>query len=150
MAAEQPPWIDRLALDQANLRAALRWSIEAGEAELALRFVAASWRYWQIVGQLAEGSDWAEAAIAMPGADAPTIARVRALAAAGSIAYWRSERERSVERYREQLALAQRLADTAGTADAWFNLASATYVRGDADESAPQHRRGATPVRRDG
>ena len=83
LAAEQPAWIDRLALDQANLRAALRWSIDAGEAELALRFVAASWRYWQVVGQLAEGSDWAEAAIAMPGADAPTIARVRALGAAG-------------------------------------------------------------------
>ena len=83
LAAEQPAWIDRLALDQANLRAALRWSIDAGEAELALRFVAASWRYWQLVGQLAEGSDWAEAALAMPGADAPTTARLRALGAAG-------------------------------------------------------------------
>ena len=45
----------------------------------------------------------------MPGADAPTTARMRALGAAGSIAYWRSERERAIERYREQLALAQRL-----------------------------------------
>ena len=135
LAAEQPAWIDRLALDQANLRAALRWTIDAGEAELALRFVAASWRYWQVVGQLAEGSDWAEAALAVPGADAPTIARVGALGAAGSIAYWRSERELSVERYREQLALAQRLGDMAGTADAWFNLAAAIFVAGDRDES---------------
>jgi hypothetical protein len=71
----------------------------------------------------------------MPGADAPTSARVRGLAAAGSIAYWRSERERSIGYYREQLALAQRLADKPGTADAWFNLASATYVAGDSDES---------------
>ena len=61
----------------------------------------------------------------MPGADAPTIARIRAIGAAGSIAYWRSERDRATERYREQLALAQRLRDTAGTADAWFNLAAA-------------------------
>ena len=72
---------------------------------------------------------------ASPGADAPTIARVRAIGAAGSIAYWRSERDRAVEHYREQLALAQRLQDTAGTADAWFNLASATFVAGDHDES---------------
>ena len=135
LAAEQPAWIDRLTLDQANLRAALRWTIDAGEAELALRFVAASWRYWQVVGQLAEGSDWAEAALAVPGADAPTIARVGALGAAGSIAYWRSERELSVERYREQLALAQRLGDMAGTADAWFNLAAAIFVAGDRDKS---------------
>ena len=123
LAAEQPAWIDRLALDEANLRAALRWSIDAGEADLALRLVAALWRYWQIVGQLAEGSEFAEAAIGIAGADAPTIARVRAIGAAGSIAYWRSERDRAVEHYREQLALAQRLEDTAGTADAWFNLA---------------------------
>ena len=84
---------------------------------------------------MAEGHDWAEAALAVPGADAPTIARVGALGAAGSIAYWRSERELAVERYREQLALAQRLEDTAGTADAWFNLAAAIFVAGDRDEA---------------
>jgi len=135
LTAEQPAWIDRLALDQANLRAALRWTIDAGEADLALRFVAASWRYWQVVGQLAEGRDWAEAALAVPGADAPTVARVRALGAAGSIAYWRSERELAVERYRQQLALSQRLGDRAGTADAWFNLAAAIFVAGERDEA---------------
>ena len=63
-------------------------------------------------------------------------ARLRALAAAGSIAYWRSERELAAERYREQLALAERLGrHHAATADAWFNLASATYVAGRRGES---------------
>ena len=146
LAAEQPAWIDRLALDQANLRAALRWSIDAGEADLALRFVAASWRYWQVVGQLAEGQRLGGSGARVPGADAPTTARVGALGAAGSIAYWRSERERAVERYREQLALAQRLEDMAGTADAWFNLAAAIFVAGDRDECRARHRRGATSV----
>jgi len=134
-ASEQPPWLDRLTLDQPDLRAALRWAIDGGEAELALRLVAASWRYWQLVGQLSEGSGWAEAALAMPGADAPTPARSSALGAAGSIAYWRSERELAQRRYREQLALAEQLGDLAATADAWFNLASATYVAGDPGES---------------
>ena len=71
----------------------------------------------------------------MPGADAPTAARLGALGAAGSIAYWRSERELSVRRYREQLALADQLGDPAATADAWFNLASATFVAGDTRRS---------------
>ena len=62
----------------------------------------------------------------MPGADAPTTARVRALAGGRQHRVLASEREVSRERYQEQLALAQQLADTAGTADAWFNLASAT------------------------
>jgi predicted ATPase/class 3 adenylate cyclase len=128
--AGQPAWIDRLTLDQPNQRAALRWTIDSGETELALRLVAASWRFWQVVGQLAEGSTWAEAALSMPGADAPTPGRLGALAAAGGIAYWRSERDLALQRYREQLALAEQLSDAPATADAWFNLAHVTYVAG--------------------
>jgi predicted ATPase/class 3 adenylate cyclase len=134
-AAGQPPWIDRLTLDQPNLRAALRWTIDSGETELALRLVAASWRFWQITGRLAEGSDWAETALAMPGADQPISSRLWALAAAGGIAYWRSERERSAQYYRDQLALAEQIGDQVATADAWFNLASTSWVRGDTGES---------------
>ena len=134
-AGGQGPWLDRLALDQPNLRAALRWTIDTGETQMALRLIAASWRYWQLVGQLVEGSAWTRAALAMPGADEPTPARLRALAAAGSIAYWRSERERSMDLYRAQLALAEQLHDTAAMADAWFNLAAANYVIGDSTVS---------------
>jgi predicted ATPase/class 3 adenylate cyclase len=134
-AAGQPPWIDRLTLDQPNLRAALRWSIDSGETELALRLVAASWRFWQTTGRLAEGSEWATAALAMPGADQPTSSRLWALAAAGGIAYWQSERGRSSQHYRDQLALAEQLGDPVATADAWFNLAATSWVRGDTGES---------------
>jgi predicted ATPase/class 3 adenylate cyclase len=134
-ASGQPPWIDRLAMDDPNLQAALRWAIAAGETELALRLVAALWRYWQLVGRLGEGAELVNAALAMPGADAPTPSRLAALAAAGSIAYWRSEREVAVERYRGQLALAERLRDTAAMADACFNLAAATYVIGERDQA---------------
>ena len=134
-AAEQPAWLDRLTLDESNLRAALRWTIDEGETDLALRLVAALWRYWQVGGHLAEGSAWAEAALVMPGAEAPTAARLWALGAAGGIAYWRSEHERSVAHYREQLRIAEQIRDTAGAADAWFNLASAVYVAGDSIDS---------------
>jgi predicted ATPase/class 3 adenylate cyclase len=133
--AEQPAWLDRLALDESNLRAALRWTIDAGEAESALRLVAALWRYWQVGGRLAEGSAWAEAVLVMPGAEAPTPARMWALGAAGGIAYWRSEHDRSTAHYREQLWIAQHLGDLVGEADAWFNLASAVYVAGDSGDS---------------
>ncbi len=134
-AAEQPAWLDRLTLDESNLRAALRWTIDEGETDLALRLVAALWRYWQVGGHLAEGSAWAEAALVLPGAEAPTPARLWALGAAGGIAYWRSEHERSVAHYREQLQIAEQIRDTAGKADAWFNLASAVYVAGDPIDS---------------
>ena len=148
-AAGQPPWIDRLTLDQPNLRAALRWAIDArrdgpGPCGWSRR-PGASGRSPDDSPRARNGP---RPRLSMPGADQPTSSRVWALAAAGGIAYWRSERERSRQHYREQLALAERLGDPVATADASFNLASTSWVRGDHEESKRASRRGATPVRR--
>jgi tetratricopeptide (TPR) repeat protein len=135
-AAGQGAWLDRLALDHPNLRAALRWSIEARDVETALRLVAALWRFWQLDGHVAEGHSWVAAVLAMPGADEPTPARLSALGAAGGIAYWRGDRQRARDLYRSQLSLAEQLGDRAGEADAYINLAAANFVTGDPAESA--------------
>jgi predicted ATPase/class 3 adenylate cyclase len=129
--AEQPAWLDRLALDHANLRAATQWAIEAGETELALQLVAAQWRYWQLDGHLNLGRDLTNAALAMPGAEAPTAGRLAAIAAAGGIAYWRSESALADQLYRRQLALAEQLGDDRAAADASFNLIFTRYIGGD-------------------
>jgi predicted ATPase/class 3 adenylate cyclase len=129
---DQPRWLDRLTIDYPNLRAAIRWSIDTAEAELALRFVAAMWRYWQQDGRLVEGTELAESALAMPGADAPTPTRLAALTAAGGIAYWHGRREDSFRHYKEELELAQRLGDVAYEADATWNLAFERFVTDDA------------------
>ena len=131
----QPPWLDRIGLDIANIRAAIRWTIDTGDTGLALRFVAAMWRYWQIDGHLAEGRSLSAEAFAMPEARAHTAERLAALAAAGGLAYWSGDRHGSNALYEEQLALAQELGDTTATADAWLNLASTTFIRGDTAES---------------
>ncbi len=120
--ANQAVWLDRLSLDQANIRAATRWAIDAGEVDLALSLVAHTWRFWQLTGQLSDGSELADAALAMPGADSPTFARLAAVVAAGGIAYWRSDMDAAREYYQEQLALARQLGDRVGEADAHFNL----------------------------
>lgn len=131
----QPAWLDRLGRDDTNLRAALRRMISTGDADGALRFVAASWRYWLSTGRLDEGAGWIEAVFAMPGTDQPTPARVRALAAAGGIAYWRSDAVATRRWYEAQLDLALRIGDASGTADAYFNVASAQFVDGEGERS---------------
>lgn len=128
---DQPRWLDRLTIDYPNLHAAIRWAIDAGEVELALRFVASMWRFWQLEGRLVEGTELAEEALAMPGADQPTAARLAAVAAAGGIAYWHGRRGDSTRHYKEQLALARRLGDPAAEADATWNLAFEPYIAGD-------------------
>ena len=128
---DQPRWLDRLTIDYPNLRAAIRWSIDTGEADLALRFVAAMWRFWQQDGRLVEGTELAEEALAMPGAGRQTATRLAAVTAAGGIAYWHGRRDDSTRHYKEELSLARSLGDIAAEADATWNLAFEPYVAGD-------------------
>ena len=120
--ADQPRWLDRLTIDYPNLRAAIRWSTDAGEVELAQRFVAAMWRFWQQDGRLADGAELAETVLRMPGGDAPTRERMTAASAAGGIAYWGGRAQDSATYYREELRIAQQLGDIAGEAEATWNL----------------------------
>lgn len=131
--ADQPRWLDRLGLDHANLRAALRWSIETGDVEVAFRLLAGLWRYWQLGGHLAEGASLATGAMALPGAEVRTPARLAAVTALGGIAYWQGRADEAVRWYEEELALARELGDRAAEADATFNLSYGAFVREDID-----------------
>ncbi len=129
-SAQQAVWVDRLALDRANLRAALRWSIDSGDAETAQRLLGALWRFWLLDGSLNEGADWVATVLAMPGAGEPGPARVAALAAAGGVAYWRAEPEVAMRRYTQQLEAAEQIGNLAAIADAHANVASAIFIVG--------------------
>lgn len=129
--AEQPGWLDRLTDDHANLVAALRWAIEAGEVELAQRLSAATWRYWQLGGHLGEGRALADAVLDMPRADEPSPGRMWSFMAAGGLAYWQADTARASALYRAQLETARQIGDPAGEADACFNLSATEFIGGD-------------------
>jgi len=129
-------WSARLEEEIDNLRAALRWSIDRGEAELALRLGGALWRFWTQRGHLVEGLAWLEQALALPGAGgdgSPDMlgARAGALNGAGNISAARGEHARSVPFHEESLALRRQLGDTAGMAISLLNLGTAARHLGD-------------------
>ncbi len=127
---DQPRWLDRLATDHANLRSALRWAIDAGETEIALRFLPALWRFWQMDGHLHEGRILADLALAMPGADEQTPIRLAAVAAGGNIAYWQADSVAARRLYEAQVELARLIGDPVAVADAVFNLGHVSFVEG--------------------
>ncbi len=81
--AGQLRWLHRLAADHDNLNAATRAAIAAGDAQTALRLVAATgwywWLHWALSGHKAEGAHLAAQALALPG---PVDDTVRATACA--------------------------------------------------------------------
>jgi predicted ATPase/class 3 adenylate cyclase len=120
--AEQVTWLDRCEREHDNVRAALRRAIDGGDAETALRIVAALWRLWQQRGHLREGLRWAEEALALS-SDRPTPARARAHSAAGGLAYWLSDLDTTGRHYEMGAALARELGDRRLVMEATYNLA---------------------------
>jgi predicted ATPase/DNA-binding SARP family transcriptional activator len=119
------PWIICLETEHDNLRAALRWAIESDEGETGLRIVAALWRFWHLAGHLSEGRRWVTAVLDLPSAAGQTVARARALAAAGGLAYWQNDVPAVRYAYEEALAISRELGDGRSTAEGTYNLAFA-------------------------
>ena len=74
------------ALDQADFEAALDWLIAQSDAERALRLAGVLWHVWEVRGYLTQGRRRIAALLALPGAEAPTLARARVLNGAGVLA----------------------------------------------------------------
>jgi predicted ATPase len=85
--ASSPEALDALAHEHDNVRAALAWSIEAGDAGIGLRLGYACWRFWQRRGHFREARAWFDRLLAMPASGDPTAARAKGLTGAAGIAY---------------------------------------------------------------
>jgi tetratricopeptide (TPR) repeat protein len=151
---EHATWLGRLEAEHANLRAALRWAIGAGQepvdhtarggapvqAEAGLQLAGALWRFWYTRGYLAEGRGWLEAALA--GAGGSAAARATALHGAGVLAYQQGEYGPAVASFEGALALRRALGDTQGIAAALGNLGNVAYMQGHYPRAAALHEEG--------
>jgi predicted ATPase/DNA-binding CsgD family transcriptional regulator len=130
---QQEP-LRRLDQDHDNLRAALRFSLDTGDGETALRLAGALWRFWWMRGYLDEGAGWLESALQYAEQATPPT-RAKALHGAGKLARERGEFEQAVELTQASLRLFRELGDRAGTALALNTLANAAGDRGHYSEA---------------
>jgi predicted ATPase/transcriptional regulator with XRE-family HTH domain len=98
-------WFQRLHVERGNLRSGMAWTIDSGETVLALRYIAALWRYWRQAGEFAEGRRWSDAALAMPGTAKPSL-RAKAVWAASALAFPQGDHARMGALAAEGLELA--------------------------------------------
>jgi len=130
---EQGAWLERLESEQGNLRAAMRWLLDDGQPEAALRLGGSLGRFWYVRGHLAEGRRWLEEALERGGAD--PAERARALRIAAMLANYVGDLDRAEALAGEGLALSREGRDERGIAGSLAALALATRSRGRYDES---------------
>jgi predicted ATPase/DNA-binding SARP family transcriptional activator len=132
--AEQAAWLARLDEERDNLRAALAWCRDAGEAALGLQLASALWEFWWVRGYLAEGRGWLDEMLERGAGAAPEL-RARALHAAGSLATRQGDYERAAALFEQSLALWEELGDLPGKARSLLSIGTVAAEQGDQERA---------------
>jgi predicted ATPase/class 3 adenylate cyclase/DNA-binding CsgD family transcriptional regulator len=129
---QQVTWLERLERDHDNLRAAMQWSLEQGEAthslEMALRLGAALEDFWVIRGHDTEGRTFLERALAGSEGVTPAV-RAKALGTVGRLALDQGDTDRGEVVCEQSLTLYRELGDTAGIALSLHRLGVVAWTR---------------------
>jgi predicted ATPase/DNA-binding XRE family transcriptional regulator len=87
---EQDTWVERLAREQGNIRAAIAYAIGTKDGERAMRLSAGVWRYWMLHGDLSEGRAALREALML---ELPTRLRSKGLWGLAWLAYHQGDYE---------------------------------------------------------
>lgn len=129
---DQAARLERLDHDLDNLRAALSWARDAGEAAITLRLAGTVARFWHERGYLAEGRGWLEEALARArGAEVPAAVTAQALYMSGVLANALGDQEAAVRRVEESIAVYRAVGDRVGTARALNTLGGVAFDLGE-------------------
>jgi predicted ATPase/DNA-binding transcriptional LysR family regulator len=126
---EEHAWLSRLALELDNLRAALRWSLQADPGQ-GLTLAEALEPLWVRGLQRREGLRWLQLLLAAPH-DAPPAVLAGALATAGRLTSELGEPERARPLHEQALGLARETGDHRAAAWALHGLGDVAYESGE-------------------
>jgi predicted ATPase/transcriptional regulator with XRE-family HTH domain len=137
------PWLDRLANEHANLRAALAWCLATPEElETGLRLAGALAYYWYFRGYHTEGRRWLAEALARPQTAAWPRLRAQALWAAGKLAWTQGDPVQARPVLEESAALYAAAGDDHGVAQVMLNLGMTLDMLGDPPAARAAYERG--------
>jgi predicted ATPase/DNA-binding SARP family transcriptional activator len=131
------PWVARLDLDRANLRAAVEWADEdSSRIEITLRMLPALHWYWFATGRFHEGRQRLTSALGTP-TRVPPIVRGKAANALASIVFWQGDHAAIRAPAEEAVAGVRDSGDHRAIAYALTSLGMATLLEGDPERAGP-------------
>jgi len=136
-----------------NLRAALRWAIDSGDAERALRLAGGLWSFWSVRGFYTEGRAWLREVLALDGGTTTgrsAAARARALQAAGHLANYQGDYHAAATLLEESRTIAQALEDPTALGASLHLLGNLAIGRGELDQAGELFTQARTLNRRSG
>jgi predicted ATPase/DNA-binding CsgD family transcriptional regulator len=146
---DEARWLDRLAAEHDNLHAALRWLLERGEVEPALRIATGIWPYWFFRTHITQGYELLEQALAQDAAVSPVL-RADALREAATFANIVGAHERAHQLLDESVALSRSAGYDGGIARALLVRANVIDEEGDEARATQLYAEGVVALRRVG
>jgi predicted ATPase len=138
-------WLQHLDADRENVRAAIAYSLEHGDPEIALRICAGVYRYWIARGNLREGRQFTNLALA--GAVGDPEVRMSALNGAGVMAGEQGDFDAARASFDEMLELARETGSLDREAVVGSNLANLAIYEGDHAEAILRYEQSAKILR---
>jgi non-specific serine/threonine protein kinase len=120
-----------LGQEYPNVRGALRWAIDHGDSEQALRLAGALWGFWSVRGFYTEGRAWLQEILTQPAATPSTSARVRALQTASHLANCQGDYGAAAVLLEESRTISEELGDHPALAASLHLLGNIASVQGD-------------------
>ncbi len=127
---EQAIWLNRLAVEHENLRAALAWGESRQGWNGRLQLPAALWEFWKVGGHLSEGRRWLQQALGPGHDDGDAQDRLEAITGAGVLAMDQGDYEVAQAWLNEGLVLARAESDRGREAAFLNNLGAVALSRG--------------------
>jgi predicted ATPase/two-component SAPR family response regulator len=128
----------RLEHEVNDIRAALQFARQNGDARAVLEIAGALGRFWYLHGHYKEGRDWLDWAV-VAGPEAPAPVRAKALRASGYLAFLQCDYPAAVRRLTAALRLYKNLKDDEGTGLTLQRLGSVDREQGRYQQAERHH-----------
>ncbi|MGH2560357.1 MAG: LuxR C-terminal-related transcriptional regulator, partial [Thermomicrobiales bacterium] len=131
---DQARWLDRIATEAGNIRAAQDWALAKGQWELGLRLALALYTFWLIRRSSHDDSVWLERLLAITPESLvgdPAVRRARALHLLGVLRHAASDYVTARSWYEASLVRRRALGDRRGQEATLHNLALLAMTYGD-------------------